>query len=85
MSVTILPMSKQFGWRDSVMGAVSSSFNWGYMFTNLFGGYLAGGCLNMLQQDGVVVLQVLPLAPAGYTMVHSSTATCTCTNVLVDL
>ena len=41
MSVTILPMSQQFGWDSSVKGAVSSSFFAGYMITNIFGGYLA--------------------------------------------
>lgn len=41
MSVTILPMSQQFGWDSSVKGAVSSSFFVGYMITNIFGGYLA--------------------------------------------
>jgi ACS family sodium-dependent inorganic phosphate cotransporter len=41
MSVTILPMSEQFGWDSSVKGAVSSSFFAGYMLTNIFGGYLA--------------------------------------------
>lgn len=41
MSVTILPMSEQFGWDSSVKGAVSSSFFAGYMITNIFGGYLA--------------------------------------------
>ena len=41
MSVTILPMSDQFGWDSSVKGAVSSSFFAGYMITNIFGGYLA--------------------------------------------
>ena len=41
MSVTILPMSEQFGWDSTVKGAVSSSFFAGYMVTNIFGGYLA--------------------------------------------
>jgi ACS family sodium-dependent inorganic phosphate cotransporter len=41
MSVTIMPMSQQFGWDSSVKGAVSSSFFVGYMITNIFGGYLA--------------------------------------------
>ncbi|KAJ9518299.1 hypothetical protein QJQ45_010214 [Haematococcus lacustris] len=41
MSVAILPMSAHYGWSSSVKGAVSSSFNWGHMITNVVGGYAA--------------------------------------------
>ena len=37
ISVAIVPMAEQFGWSDSVKGAISSSFFIGYTITNLIG------------------------------------------------
>ena len=39
ISVAIVPMAEQYGWSDSVKGAISSSFFIGYTFTNLIGRY----------------------------------------------
>ncbi|KAK6945179.1 Major facilitator superfamily, partial [Dillenia turbinata] len=41
LSVAIIPMSHQFGWNSSVAGLVQSSFFWGYMLSQLPGGWLA--------------------------------------------
>lgn len=37
ISVAIVPMAEQYGWSDSVKGAISSSFFLGYTITNLIG------------------------------------------------
>lgn len=55
ISVAIVPMAEQFGWSDSVKGAISSSFFVGYTVTNLIGkSYLE-------MQFLAVVLLPLPL------------------------
>ena len=41
LSVAILPMSAEFGWPASLQGVIQSAFLWGYMATQLLGGYLA--------------------------------------------
>ena len=41
ISVAILPMQEQFGWSDSQVGIIFSSFYLGYMITMIIGGYLA--------------------------------------------
>jgi len=41
VSVAILPMSKEFGWSQSTVGVIQSSFFWGYLVTQIPGGYLA--------------------------------------------
>lgn len=62
MSVTILPMSNEFGWDSSVKGAVSSSFFAGYMLTNIFGGYLATRfCPKYVLAGGVVLWSIFTL------------------------
>lgn len=40
MSVAIIPMAQEFGWKASVAGLVQSSFFWGYFLCQLPGGYL---------------------------------------------
>ncbi|KIZ06688.1 hypothetical protein MNEG_1265 [Monoraphidium neglectum] len=40
MSVAIIPMAQDFGWSPSVAGLVQSSFFWGYILSQLPGGYL---------------------------------------------
>ncbi|KAI8466882.1 MAG: major facilitator superfamily domain-containing protein [Monoraphidium minutum] len=40
MSVAIIPMAHDFGWSPSVAGLVQSSFFWGYILSQLPGGYL---------------------------------------------
>ncbi|CAD7700176.1 unnamed protein product [Ostreobium quekettii] len=42
MSVAIIPMARQFGWGASVAGLVQSGFFWGYILSQLPGGYLCG-------------------------------------------
>lgn len=62
MSVTILPMSQEFGWDSSVKGAVSSSFFAGYMLTNIFGGYLATRfCPKYVLAGGVILWSIFTL------------------------
>lgn len=40
MSVAIIPMAQDFGWSPSVAGLVQSAFFWGYILSQLPGGYL---------------------------------------------
>jgi ACS family sodium-dependent inorganic phosphate cotransporter len=70
MSVTILPMSQEFGWDSSVKGLISSSFFAGYMLTNIFGGYLATRfCPRLVLAGGVILWSLFtldtPLAASG--------------------
>lgn len=39
ISVAIIPMAKEFGWSPTVIGLVQSSFFWGYVLSQLPGGY----------------------------------------------
>ena len=41
ISVAIIPMQEQFGWSESQVGLIFSSFYIGYMITMTLGGYLA--------------------------------------------
>ena len=41
ISVAIIPMQEQFGWSDSQVGLIFSSFYLGYMLTMALGGYLS--------------------------------------------
>eukprot|EP00871_Galdieria_phlegrea_P005397 jgi/Galph1/5859/GphlegSOOS_G4501.1 len=41
VSVAILPMAGQFGWSQSTVGLIQSAFFWGYLVTQIPGGYLA--------------------------------------------
>jgi MFS family permease len=41
ISVAIIPMATEFGWSDSRKGTVLSSFFYGYITTQILGGYLA--------------------------------------------
>ena len=41
ISVAIIPMQEQFGWSESQVGLIFSSFYIGYMITMALGGYLA--------------------------------------------
>ena len=41
ISVAIIPMQEQFGWNDSQVGFIFSSFYIGYMLTMALGGYLS--------------------------------------------
>jgi len=41
MSVAIIPMAQEFGWSPSVSGLVQSAFFWGYILSQLPGGYLS--------------------------------------------
>ncbi|GMH45561.1 hypothetical protein BSKO_13518 [Bryopsis sp. KO-2023] len=40
MSVAIIPMAQEFGWKASMAGLVQSSFFWGYLLFQAPGGYL---------------------------------------------
>ena len=40
ISVAIIPMAKAFGWSPTVAGLVQSSFFWGYMVSQIPGGYV---------------------------------------------
>lgn len=41
LSVAILPMRYEFGWSSTTVGVIQSAFFWGYLLTQLPGGYLA--------------------------------------------
>jgi ACS family sodium-dependent inorganic phosphate cotransporter len=41
LSVAILPIAEEYEWDDPTRGLVLSSFFWGYIFTQIPGGYLA--------------------------------------------
>ena len=41
ISVAIIPMQEQFGWNESQVGIIFSSFYLGYIFTMTIGGFLA--------------------------------------------
>ncbi|BAM81935.1 probable Na+-dependent inorganic phosphate cotransporter [Cyanidioschyzon merolae strain 10D] len=41
LSVAILPMRHEFGWSSTTVGIIQSAFFWGYLLTQLPGGYLA--------------------------------------------
>jgi ACS family sodium-dependent inorganic phosphate cotransporter len=41
ISVAIIPMQEQFGWSESQVGVIFSSFYLGYIFTMTIGGFLA--------------------------------------------
>ncbi len=40
ISVAIIPMAKAFGWSPTVAGLVQSSFFWGYIVSQIPGGYV---------------------------------------------
>lgn len=40
ISVAIVPMARDFGWSPTTSGLVQSSFFWGYMLTQIPGGYV---------------------------------------------
>ena len=40
ISVAIIPMARDFGWSPTTSGLVQSSFFWGYMATQIPGGYV---------------------------------------------
>lgn len=62
ISVAIIPMAQDFGWSPTVAGLVQSSFFWGYLLSQIPGGYAA----SML--GGRTVL------PAGVTLWSAATA-----------
>jgi len=41
VSVAIIPMAQYYGWSQSTVGIVQSSFFWGYVLTQIPGGYMA--------------------------------------------
>ena len=41
ISVAILPMAKYYGWNQTTVGIIQSAFFWGYVTTQIPGGYLA--------------------------------------------
>jgi ACS family sodium-dependent inorganic phosphate cotransporter len=41
IAIAIIPMSKEFGWTPAIEGAIFSCFFYGYMATQVLGGYLA--------------------------------------------
>ncbi|CAN8071849.1 unnamed protein product [Agarophyton chilense] len=41
ISVAILPMAKFYGWNQTTVGVIQSAFFWGYVLTQIPGGYLA--------------------------------------------
>lgn len=47
ISVAIVPMAEQYGWSDSVKGAISSSFFLGYTITNLIGTTISLQCKHL--------------------------------------
>lgn len=41
ISVAILPMAKYYGWTQTTVGIIQSAFFWGYVLTQIPGGYIA--------------------------------------------
>lgn len=69
ISVAIIPMQEQFGWSESQVGLIFSSFYLGYMFTMAIGGYLSdrfGG--KLVLGCGVVLWSIFTILtpPAAY-------------------
>ena len=40
ISVAIIPMAEEYGWSSTISGLIQSSFFWGYMLTQIPGGYV---------------------------------------------
>lgn len=62
ISVAILPMAKYYGWSQTTVGIIQSAFFWGYVLTQIPGGYLAdkyGG--KQVLAAGVVVWSAMTL------------------------
>lgn len=62
ISVAILPMAKYYGWSQTTVGIIQSAFFWGYVLTQIPGGYLAdkyGG--KQVLAVGVVVWSAMTL------------------------
>lgn len=60
ISVAILPMAKYYGWNQTTVGIIQSAFFWGYVTTQIPGGYLAdkyGG--KHVLAGGVIVWSVM--------------------------
>jgi len=69
ISVAIIPMQEQFGWSESQVGLIFSSFYLGYMLTMAIGGYLSdkfGG--KLVLGCGVVLWSIFTILtpPAAY-------------------
>lgn len=70
ISVAILPMAKFYGWNQTTVGIIQSAFFWGYVLTQIPGGYFAdkyGG--KHVLAVGVIVWSAMtlltPLAASG--------------------
>ncbi|CDF77473.1 unnamed protein product [Chondrus crispus] len=62
ISVAILPMAKYYGWSQTTVGVIQSAFFWGYVLTQIPGGYLAdkyGG--KQVLAAGVVVWSAMTI------------------------
>ncbi|KAL4444181.1 hypothetical protein ABPG75_011918 [Micractinium tetrahymenae] len=62
ISVAIIPMAQDFGWSPTVAGLVQSSFFWGYLLSQIPGGYAAS------------LLGGRTVLPAGVTLWSAATA-----------
>lgn len=67
ISVAILPMAKYYGWSQTTVGIIQSSFFWGYVLTQIPGGYLADkyGGKHVLAAGVVVWSAMTLLTPAA--------------------
>lgn len=83
MSVAILPMSEHFHWSPSVSGLVQSSFFWGYMLSQIPGGFL----INRLGGRRVLPAGVAlwSLATAGVPVLGSAVPTLCLSRAMVGL
>lgn len=62
LSIAIIPMSKHFGWSETIQGFVQSAFFYGYMITQIYGGRVAdriGG--RRVLAAGVTVWSIMTL------------------------
>lgn len=67
ISVAILPMAKYYGWTQTTVGIVQSAFFWGYVLTQIPGGYLADkyGGKHVLAVGVVIWSAMTLLTPAA--------------------
>lgn len=67
ISVAILPMAKYYGWSQTTVGIIQSAFFWGYVLTQIPGGYVADrfGGKHVLAMGVIVWSAMTVVTPAA--------------------